>query len=131
MGEITGQKIVGRKPPINRKLPAMPPVSQTTRLATRGQTSIIVTPPRPCGLGNCVAELHVTVRSDTTRIHLDDQQRHELIVGLGEPTELDHAQAEDLAFDRGYKAGYAFALNDPALPDANERAVQRGLGGAL
>jgi hypothetical protein len=58
-------------------------ITRTTRLATRGQTSTIVTPPLPCGLGGCVAELHVTVRHDTTRIHLDDQQRRELISALG------------------------------------------------
>jgi hypothetical protein len=58
------------------------PVGQTTRLSTRGQTSIVVTPPLPCGLGGCVAELHVTIRHNTSRIHLDATQRAELIRGL-------------------------------------------------
>lgn len=105
-------------------------ISRTTRLATRGQTSIIVTPPLPCGLGNCVAELHVTIRHDTTRIHLDEQQRGELMRALTDGDEkLRQAIVEDLAYDRGYKAGFkAPRLLDDALPDANERALQRGLG---
>jgi len=104
-------------------------ITSTTRLATRGQTSIIVTPPRPCGLGNCVAELHVTIRHDTTRIHLDDAQRRELVRALTEGEGLQQAVAEDLAYDRGYKAGFkALRVPDDALPDANERALQRGVG---
>ncbi len=58
-------------------------ITGTTRLATRGQTSVVVTPPLPCGLGDCVVELHVTVRHDTTRIHLDDAQRQQLVRALG------------------------------------------------
>jgi hypothetical protein len=61
----------------------MKPIDRTTRLATRGQTSVIVVPPIPCGLTDCVGELHVTVRHDTTRIHLDEQQRNQLIAALG------------------------------------------------
>lgn len=59
------------------------PVNTTTRLGTRGQTSIVVTPPLPCGLGDCVAEMHVTIRHDTTRIHLDDSRRRALVEALG------------------------------------------------
>lgn len=59
------------------------PVTRTTRLSANGRTSVVVTPPLPCGLTGCVAEVHVTIKSDTTRIHLNADQRHELILGLG------------------------------------------------
>lgn len=58
-------------------------VTATTRLPARGQTVITVTPPAPCGLGDCVAELHVSIRNDLTRVHLDDVQRTALIHALG------------------------------------------------
>lgn len=60
------------------------PVIKTTRLSVNGSTSIIVTPPIPCGLDGCVAELHIThKRGDTTRLHISAQQRRELIIALG------------------------------------------------
>ena len=59
------------------------PVTETTRLTAHGQTAVSVTPPAPCGLGDCVAELHVTIRADLMRVHLSAQQRAELIVALG------------------------------------------------
>jgi hypothetical protein len=59
------------------------PVTQTTRLSANGSTSLVITPPLPCGLAECVAELHVTSKhGDTNRIHLNAQQRAELIGGL-------------------------------------------------
>lgn len=58
-------------------------VSRTTRISTNGSTSVIVTPPRPCGLEGCVAEMHVTIKHDTTRVHLNAQQRREMIQALG------------------------------------------------
>jgi hypothetical protein len=70
-------------PPNPGPVDLLPPVTSTTRLSTNGQTSVIVTPPLPCGLGECVAELHVTIRHDTTRIHLNAAQRRELITALG------------------------------------------------
>lgn len=62
----------------------LPPVGQTTRLSVNGSTSIVVTPPLPCGLDECVAELHITHKhGDTTRVHLNARQRRELVVALG------------------------------------------------
>lgn len=118
MGETTGQRIVGGKPPISSRVPAMPPipgsvdllpaVRQTTRLSVNGSTSLVVTPPLPCGLMGCVAELHVTGKhGDTQRIHLSAKQRRELIAALGGTLPLSGG------------------LPDDALPDADERARQR------
>lgn len=60
------------------------PVTQTTRLSVNGSTSVVVTPPLPCGLAGCVAELHITSKhGDTQRVHLNAQQRRELVIGLG------------------------------------------------
>lgn len=90
------------------------PVGKTTRLSVNGSTSLVVTPPLPCGLVGCVAELHVTGKhGDTQRIHLNAQQRRELIGGLGGTSPV------------------SVRLPDDALPDADERARQRGLGRPL
>jgi hypothetical protein len=60
------------------------PVAGTTRLSVNGSTSLVVTPPLPCGLAGCVAELHVTHKhGDTARVHLSARQRRELVVALG------------------------------------------------
>jgi hypothetical protein len=60
------------------------PVPHTTRLSVNGSTSVVVTPPLPCGLAGCVAELHITGKhGDTQRVHLSAQQRRELVIGLG------------------------------------------------
>jgi hypothetical protein len=61
------------------------PAIRTARLSVNGSTSIIVTPPLPCGLAEeCVAELHITHKhGDTTRLHISARQRHELITALG------------------------------------------------
>lgn len=60
------------------------PVSKTSRLSVNGSTSLVVTPPLPCGLAECVAELHVTSKhGDTQRVHLSARQRRELVVALG------------------------------------------------
>lgn len=60
------------------------PVNHTTRLSVNGSTSIVVTPPLPCGLAECVAELHITGKhGDTNRVHLNARQRRELVMGLG------------------------------------------------
>jgi hypothetical protein len=110
MGEQTGQQMVGRglRVPIATRVPAMPPVGQTTRLSVNGSTSLVVTPPLPCGLEGCVAELHITSKhGDTQRVHLNGQQRRELIFGLGGTLPLSGG------------------LPDDALPDADERARQR------
>lgn len=61
----------------------MTPVTKVTRLPAQGQTTIHVTPPRPCGLGNCIAELHVTIGHDSLRLHLGPEQRQGLIEALG------------------------------------------------
>jgi hypothetical protein len=62
----------------------LPAVRHTTRLSVNGSTSLVVTPPLPCGLAECVAELHVTGKhGDTQRIHLSGKQRRELIAALG------------------------------------------------
>jgi hypothetical protein len=60
------------------------PVAKTTRLSVNGSTSLVVTPPLPCGLVMCVGELHITGKhGDTQRVHLSARQRSELIAGLG------------------------------------------------
>ena len=60
------------------------PVGKTTRLSVNGSTSLVVTPPLPCGLAECVAELHVTGKhGDTNRVHLNARQRRELVTALG------------------------------------------------
>lgn len=62
----------------------LPKVSVTTRLSVNGSTSLVVTPPLPCGLAHCVAELHITGKhGDTNRVHLSAKQRRELIGALG------------------------------------------------
>jgi hypothetical protein len=59
-------------------------IAHTTRLSVNGSTSMVITPPLPCGLEACVAELHITGKhGDTNRVHLNDRQRRELISGLG------------------------------------------------
>lgn len=60
-------------------------VTETTRLPVRGQTTIVVTPPLPCGLAGCVAEIVVTIRSTSIRMHLDGQQRAALTAALDGP----------------------------------------------
>lgn len=84
------------------------PVPHTTRLSVNGSTSVVVTPPLPCGLAGCVAELHIIgKRGDTQRVHLSAQQRRELVIALGGTSPLSGG------------------LTDDALPDADERARQR------
>lgn len=63
----------------------MEPINRTTRLSVNGSTSIVVVPPAPCALAEpCVAELHVTHKhGETTRLHLNNAQRRELIFALG------------------------------------------------
>lgn len=59
-------------------------VAHTTRLSVNGSTSLVVTPPLPCGLTECVAELHITGKhGETNRVHLNAQQRRELVIALG------------------------------------------------
>jgi len=78
-----------------RHEPAARPVTETRRLSTNGQTSIVVRPPIPCGLTGCVAEMLVTIRHDTTRIHLNAAQRAELIEALGGVAiDLDNLSAD-------------------------------------
>lgn len=67
----------------NGEAPYPYPVTEITRLPARGQTTVTVTPPRPCALDGCVAELDITVRHDRMRVHLDDDQRNQLIEALG------------------------------------------------
>jgi hypothetical protein len=68
--------------PAHRRAAA--PVTQTTRLSVNGSTSIVITPPLPCGLTGCVAELHITHKhGNTTRVHLDARQRREMVMALG------------------------------------------------
>jgi hypothetical protein len=60
------------------------PVGKVRPLSvSRGSTIVAVTPPRPCGMGDCVAELHVSIRVDTMRVHLDEYARVSLIRALG------------------------------------------------
>ena len=59
------------------------PVTTTTRLPANGSTAISVTPPAPCGLEGCVAELRVTIGHDSMRLHLAETQRTGLIQALG------------------------------------------------
>jgi len=70
--------------PIPGPVDLVPPVGQTTRLSVNGSTSLVVTPPLPCGLAECVAELHITGKyGDTQRVHLSAKQRRELVFALG------------------------------------------------
>lgn len=87
----------------------MRPVTATTRLAANGSTSLVVTAPLPCGLRECVAELHVTHKhGDTTRVHLSGDQRAELIEALG-----------------------GIAIDLDTISDDARRGLILGLGGAL
>jgi len=87
------------------------PVTQTTRITPNGSTTIVVQAPRPCGLAGCVAEV-LFGRGSTlpTRVHLNAQQRRELVAALGGEMSRPGRLPAD------------------ALPDADERARQRGLG---
>lgn len=58
-------------------------ITTVTTLPTHGQTTIHVVPPRACGLGNCVGELHVQIRHDSLRLHINNDQRNALIRALG------------------------------------------------
>jgi hypothetical protein len=58
-------------------------ITETTRLPVRGSTIVEIVPPRPCGLGDCVAEMQVDMHSTRARVHLDDDQRNQLIEALG------------------------------------------------
>jgi hypothetical protein len=58
-------------------------ITETTRLPVRGSTIVEIVPPRPCGLGDCVAEMQVDMQSTRVRVHLDDDQRNQLIEALG------------------------------------------------
>lgn len=91
-------------------------VAKTTRLSVNGSTSLVVTPPLPCGLAGCVAELHITGKhGDTQRVHLSAQQRTELVNALG----------GRMLAEGGIVRGPLLRLVDDALPDADERARQR------
>ncbi len=60
------------------------PVTKATELTTNGSTTLVVVPPAPCGLGECVAELLVTMGyGNGIRVHLNGRQRRELIEALG------------------------------------------------
>jgi hypothetical protein len=76
-----------QEPPDLRRLrrppPSTIPIRATVRLSANGSTSVVVTPPLPCGLNGCVGELHITITHDTTRVHLSAQQRAELVAALG------------------------------------------------
>lgn len=62
----------------------MKPVRVTTHVPMHGSMSVQVTPPKPCALVACVAELEIGARyGDTMRVHLNDAQRAALIDALG------------------------------------------------
>jgi hypothetical protein len=66
------------------RLSIMPPVTEVTRLSANGTTRLTVTPPLPCGLTGCIAELHVGVGANVpTRVHLNGEQVAQLVVALG------------------------------------------------
>jgi hypothetical protein len=59
-------------------------IEQVTYVPVRGSTTVVVRPPRACGLAGCVGELEVAGKhGDRTIVHLDDEQRRVLIEGLG------------------------------------------------
>jgi len=61
-----------------------PIVSRITRLKPNGSTVVTVSPPRPCGLSGCIAELLVEIKSQgAIRAHLDAEQVTQLVHGLG------------------------------------------------
>lgn len=59
------------------------PITTVTTLPSHGQTTIHVVPPRACGLGGCIGELHVQISHDSMRLHINHDQRNALIVALG------------------------------------------------
>lgn len=61
----------------------MPAIDRETRLPANGSTTVTVIPPRPCGLDGCIGELHVSIKHDGLRIHLNEEQRVALIFALG------------------------------------------------
>lgn len=66
---------------VRERAPAPAPVRAMS--VSRGQTVISITPPVPCGLGDCVGELRVSIRNDVVRAHLDDDARRSIIEALG------------------------------------------------
>lgn len=59
-------------------------VGRITRLKPNGSTLVTVSPPKPCGLKGCIAELLVEIKSQgAIRAHLDAEQVTQLVHGLG------------------------------------------------
>ena len=63
----------------------MTPVERVTRVPARGSTTIVIVPPKPCGLAGCVGEIEVTTKGSAApiRVHLDEAQRAAVVAGLG------------------------------------------------
>lgn len=77
-------------------------VAAVTRVPVNGSMSLVVVPPKPCGLVACVAELEIAARhGDTTRVHLNDAQRRSLIEGLGGRPAYDAELADRLEHNGG------------------------------
>lgn len=75
LGVTAALALVGERAPTPAPVRAMS--------VSRGQTVISITPPVPCGLGDCVGELRVSTRNDVIRAHIDDDARRAIIEALG------------------------------------------------
>jgi len=71
-------------------------VGRVTRVPVRGSTSIVIVPPKPCGLAGCVAEIEVTTKGAAApiRVHLDEAQRAAVVRGLGGRPAYDPGRGE-------------------------------------
>lgn len=92
------------------------PIATVTTLPTHGQTTIHVVPPRACGLGDCVGELHVQISHDSIRLHINDDQRNALIVALGGVLPALHKISTGrFALQRVYDLAYNDAPDLPSI----------------
>lgn len=78
-------------------------ITTVTTLPTHGQTTIHVVPPRACGLGDCIGELHLQISHDSMRLHINHEQRNALIVALLGP---GSALIAGFALQRVYNLAY-------------------------
>lgn len=63
----------------------MSAIDRVTRVPVRGSTSVVIVPPKPCGLVGCVGEIEVVTKGAAApiRVHLDEAQRAAVVAGLG------------------------------------------------
>jgi hypothetical protein len=78
-------------------------IGRVTRVPARGSTTVVIVPPKACGLVGCVGEIEVTTKGAAApiRVHLDDAQRAAVIAGLGGRPAYDPELADRLAHNEG------------------------------